>query len=612
MGRSRVLCWGTIVVLCLGTGCRTTQGWNPLARTEPSVSSEQAGPDAPGDNPFKSASEKADARSESPTDRIAEADGANAKSGQDTSGEKSAQDDAEVASHDAETLKLIKRELQDAPPKERERLYNDLKGLDPGLVRLILRNRRMVRNMGQEGAGGSSKSKIAASDVSTAAENAGQSEPGSKRFPGIGHSGDKVSSSAETARAGLGAANPWANRGGLPQRPAESAERHTSDRMAQSGGSNGDRRVRPAGGAESSGNAARSPVSISQSDFRALQQETGTDTSQTRQPEGRSAQSGSSGMTPRRIARRSTPRTQGTRQAGSTAQSKSGKPQKSSGFPWPSANPFGGGWPGDKGNSQGNRSGKQTNQGTSGPADGPPGFDRTLQRLVSLAEADVAEIEPGDDAEQQQRYIEKHVDLRLLYLIAGRQERALEAIPGIEPADQEFWQQMFWSMTNYFDDEAIPDEAERAAQTVAQLRSALMRLKEKARLGLRNVTFCHKISSYGNYEEFDRNEFSPGQPVLLYAEVDNFKSERTSEGKYRTILKSTIEVYKAGPQGDLVHREEFPATEDLCRNQRRDYFHSYEFTIPERISLGPHVLKLTVEDQLSRKVATYTVKFQVK
>jgi hypothetical protein len=56
----------------------------------------------------------------------------------------------------------------------------------------------------------------------------------------------------------------------------------------------------------------------------------------------------------------------------------------------------------------------------------------------------------------------------------------------------------------------------------------------------------------------------------------------------------------------------FPANEDLCASPRRDYYNSYEFSIPQGIALGPHQLKLTVEDQLSQKVASYTVNFTVK
>ncbi|HEV7999891.1 MAG TPA: hypothetical protein VGP63_08435, partial [Planctomycetaceae bacterium] len=124
-----------------------------------------------------------------------------------------------------------------------------------------------------------------------------------------------------------------------------------------------------------------------------------------------------------------------------------------------------------------------------------------------------------------------------------------------------------------------------------------------------NVSFCNKIENYGRYERFKRDEFTAGQPVLLYAEVENFKSEQANDG-YRAMLKSTIEIFDS--RGTLVQKMPFAANEDQCASPRRDYYNSYEFAIPQQIGLGPHTLKLTVEDQLSQKVASYTVNFTVK
>ena len=84
----------------------------------------------------------------------------------------------------------------------------------------------------------------------------------------------------------------------------------------------------------------------------------------------------------------------------------------------------------------------------------------------------------------------------------------------------------------------------------------------------------------------------------------------SADGPFRTILKSTIEIFNS--RGELIQSMPFPATEDLCQNQRRDYFHSYQFTIPAKLTLGPHVLKLIVEDQLSRRTTTYSLNFMVK
>jgi hypothetical protein len=235
-----------------------------------------------------------------------------------------------------------------------------------------------------------------------------------------------------------------------------------------------------------------------------------------------------------------------------------------------------------------------------------------LARLIPLSEAEAFAIQPGETEAQKQNYIKKQVDLRMLYLMSGQQERALQAIPGIDPADQEFFQQTFWGLTNYFDSASIPSAADRATQTVAQMQNAVLRLQEKANLELHNVAFCHKISSFGNYEKYPREEFSPGQEVLVYAEIGNIHSEPSPDGKFRTNLKSTLEVLAHGTQAEAPERIDMPETIDLCRTHRRDYFHVYQFTIPTRLSPGPHVLKLTVADQFSHRETTYSLNFMVK
>ncbi len=233
-----------------------------------------------------------------------------------------------------------------------------------------------------------------------------------------------------------------------------------------------------------------------------------------------------------------------------------------------------------------------------------------LEQAIADLEREVATLTPGTTPEAQALYLRRQVHLRLMYLMAGRQERALTAIPGLPPAEQEFWQQLLWGMVNALDAEHMPSAATRAAQTIAQLQSATRRLQEQADLQIRHVAFCRQIQYFGNYEKLPRHEFSPGQEVLLYAELDNFKSDPTPEGQYRTLLRSTIELLS--PNGELRKQIDFPATEDLCSTYRRDYFHNYQFRIPERMPLGPHVLKLTVVDELSGKLTSYSLNFVVK
>lgn len=252
---------------------------------------------------------------------------------------------------------------------------------------------------------------------------------------------------------------------------------------------------------------------------------------------------------------------------------------------------------------------------TVAPVAAPPAtssWKDSVPYLIALAEAEIQQLQLGATDAERQSYTEAHVQLRLLYLMAGRPQQALQAIPGLEPAEQEFWQQLLWGIAGHFDSQTYPDPADRATHTISQLAAAMQRLQQQSRLEIGNVTLCHKISGFGNYERFAKDEFSPGQPVLIYAEIYNFRSEVTPEGLSRTQLGSTIEIVKPGETEEVIERIPFPVTEDLCRTQRRDYFHSYEITLPQRLTTGPHVLRLTVEDQVSKKTTTTTLNFVVK
>lgn len=499
----------------------------------------------------------------------------------------------ELAGHDPATRQLIEEELRDATPEERRVMIRDLQGVDPPMVRQILKIRRMVRRMGQSDGSttgtqhpsvmaqdapdprnsGVPERRHAQADRSRRFDVASDQAPGKASvIPAAGHSLAGADSPPQTSprpapgKTTFPTPSPAA---AWPQEPIRHSTVRTADLRAAAVGSPGASPAEQPGqwSPQDDGTAGnRSPVEEAASQYDDIPVIDATDYLVARQISG-------------------VPAANELRE--SAADGSTGRPAAA-------------------------QSGAPPSRLGQNGSDGPTTWEQALHRAISEVEAEVAHLSPGSSPEERHEYVTRHVALRMLYFVAGEQERALQAVPYIEPADQEFWQQMFWAIANYFDSKGMPDSSDRATQTVTQLKLAVQRLQEKAQLQLRNVTFCHKISSYGNYERFNRDEFSPGQPVLLYAEVDNFKSEPTADGQYRTILKSTIEIYKAGPNGDLVYREPFAATEDLCRNYRRDYFHSYEFSIPQRIALGPHVLKLTVEDQLSRKLATYSLNFTVK
>jgi hypothetical protein len=235
-----------------------------------------------------------------------------------------------------------------------------------------------------------------------------------------------------------------------------------------------------------------------------------------------------------------------------------------------------------------------------------------LQRLIALYQAEATATQPGLSEAERLDYVRRHVYLRMLYLIGEQPQLAQQTVPGLSPSDQEFWTELFWALSSYFDAQTVPDAAERASMTVSQLSSAQRHLQRAARLELRNVTFCYKINSFGSFDRYERDEFRAGQPVLLYAEVRNFASEPGESALYRTRLASHIEIRRGSAQGEAVEANEFPATEDLCRNLRTDYFHSYKIDLPPHLPPGPYALVLSVQDELTGKVASQAINFLIR
>ena len=204
--------------------------------------------------------------------------------------------------------------------------------------------------------------------------------------------------------------------------------------------------------------------------------------------------------------------------------------------------------------------------------------------------------------------IGRYAGLRLLYLVDGNRDGALRPVAGIPPTQQDFWSEQLFGLSTYLDAEKTPDDARRAAAAVLHLREAHTKLGDLATLMVRNVAFATEVQSYGVYKKFEKYEFHPGQEVLLYAEVENFKSASSEQG-FHTALRSSYQILDN--RGARVDQKEFEVTEEHCQNPRRDYFLRYFVWMPKRIYGGTYTLQLTIEDTLSQKIGQASIEFTV-
>jgi hypothetical protein len=230
-------------------------------------------------------------------------------------------------------------------------------------------------------------------------------------------------------------------------------------------------------------------------------------------------------------------------------------------------------------------------------------WEPLLKKTIAALEKQVRDTPDSPEAARAQ------VKLRMLYLSAGRRDDALQTVTGVPHTEQEFWTDELYGLATYLDANRTSDNARRASDANRHLTTAANRLGELGSLGVRNLAFCTEVNSYGVYTPFEKTNFRPGQQVLLYAEIENFKSEQTPKG-YHTAVQCSYRIVDS--TGRHVSDHELPLTEEHCQNRRRDYFVRYFLTIPSRLYDGKYSLELTIEDTLARKIGQSSIDFTVK
>lgn len=236
----------------------------------------------------------------------------------------------------------------------------------------------------------------------------------------------------------------------------------------------------------------------------------------------------------------------------------------------------------------------------------PSSAGETWQQLVQRAADDLSKrvnASPATTAE-----IHQHVSLRMLRLLSGDTEKALEPIPHITPAEQDYWSRQFFALATNLDHHSQPDDKRRAAASVIHLDEAASHLRELGSLSLRNIAFCKNVYGYGAIEAYDKDVFKTGQQVSLYVEVENYHSESKEKG-YCTLLGATYEILDDA--GKRISGGDFPDVDDCCRSRRRDFHIQFGLTLPQNMKPGHYRLELVVKDRQSDKLGHATAPFEI-
>jgi hypothetical protein len=213
------------------------------------------------------------------------------------------------------------------------------------------------------------------------------------------------------------------------------------------------------------------------------------------------------------------------------------------------------------------------------------------------------------EADRAAEWRQKQTDLRLLYMIAGKSAESVRIIESLPEEEQEFWQSLMMSMNSYRDSSEDVDRTEQLTESLRHLRTASKKLQPLSRLTIQRSMLCDRIDGFGNVVAFPTSNFEPGQRVLVYTELQNFQSELTDDGKYRSEFAARIEFMREGDD-EVLEKIQVLQIEDLCDVERTDYFQSFELTLPALE--GKYRMRILLRDYLSQQVAESSLEFSVR
>lgn len=246
----------------------------------------------------------------------------------------------------------------------------------------------------------------------------------------------------------------------------------------------------------------------------------------------------------------------------------------------------------------------------------PPATEATpenshIQLAIQELEAELAAWPQkiSGEADRAAEWRQKQTDLRLLYMIAGKSADSVRIIESLPEEEQEFWQSLMMSMNSYRENSDDVDRTEQLTESLRHLRTASKKLQPLSRLTIQRAMLCDRIDGFGNVVAFPTSNFEPGQRVLVYTELQNFQSELTDDGKYRSEFAARIEFMREGDD-EVLEKIQVLQIEDLCDVERTDYFQSFELTLPALE--GKYHMRILLRDYFSQQVAESSLQFSVR
>ncbi len=220
----------------------------------------------------------------------------------------------------------------------------------------------------------------------------------------------------------------------------------------------------------------------------------------------------------------------------------------------------------------------------------PMTTDAMLKRLDELMSAEISGRRSG---------LKPFLAKASLCLVDSDCRLTSEDLATLSPEDRavvEEYQALFESLGRQLG--GADRKAERDA-LIASSQVLTASLNAQRKVMISQLALSPKVSGFGVYDVFGKNEFRlDEQPrILVYTELDHFKSVQEGDGQYVVKLVQELSLYKAGGRDrNPVWTEQPVQVLDAVRNPRRDFFLVQVLRLPEQLDAGDYELQVKVSD----------------
>ncbi|HOW72913.1 MAG TPA: hypothetical protein PKY77_20115 [Phycisphaerae bacterium] len=207
------------------------------------------------------------------------------------------------------------------------------------------------------------------------------------------------------------------------------------------------------------------------------------------------------------------------------------------------------------------------------------------------------------------QHLDDQLRLRMLYVATGQTDKATASVKNVDAMQGEILTALFKAVAAT--QEVLKDPTAGAASALAAAGELNRLVGEQSPIVIPKLALVTRVDSFGNYQAVNPPVFPAGHPVhvYLYAEVANFRSQPSADGRLRTLLGAKIEVFDN--LGKVIWQRGFPQIEDRALSPRRDFFVPLEIKLPPDTPPGGYVVKVTIEDKLGATTDQQRLSFTI-